>query len=563
MIAEVQNGLGFFIETNPLSGITFSFEIRDVQLDIRPIPRPTTSRRSGATPRWRHRSAPTGAAWTRTWRTWRTRPATRWTYCAFFTKYPLAHFAYAFIGGPRLANGLRQRRLGPDNIDRVFAHETGHIFGAPDEYAAATATAAAAGAATACRTSTADLRHGRRRRLPDERQHLGSARTPATSAGPRARDPSFGTNPAGRQASASSPIRAVTDAVTSSVSATTASGRAGGARGRLRATRADRRGLRVRRRPLACRAPSPLLADTTGDGCPTSSASATTASGSPRSARRRLRRRSSSSWTTWATAAAGASSATPASSPTRRAMGRDIVGFGNDGVWVARAIPRRLRAHGARDRRPRLQRRRLARRAPPASSPTRAATKADVVGFGNDGVWLSRALPGGGFGAPRAGDRGPRLQRRRLARRAPPASACGHHRRPPPRHRRLRQRRRLVRARLPGGLRSAAARRGRSRLPRRGWRVERHPRFLADTTGDGCADIIGFGNDGVWVARAVGRGGFGAPQFVMPHYGYDAGHWVVPGWRSESHLRLLADMTGDRRADILGFEAGGAYLSSL
>jgi hypothetical protein len=31
-----------------------------------------------------------------------------------------------------------------------------------------------------------------------------------------------------------------------------------------------------------------------------------------------------------------------------------------------------------------------------------------------------------------------------------------------------------------------------------GWRVERHPRFLADTTGDGCGDIVGFGNDGVW-----------------------------------------------------------------
>jgi hypothetical protein len=25
---------------------------------------------------------------------------------------------------------------GPDNIDRVFAHESGHVFGAPDEYAA-------------------------------------------------------------------------------------------------------------------------------------------------------------------------------------------------------------------------------------------------------------------------------------------------------------------------------------------------------------------------------------------------------------------------------------------
>ena len=34
-----------------------------------------------------------------------------------------------------------------------------------------------------------------------------------------------------------------------------------------------------------------------------------------------------------------------------------------------------------------------------------------------------------------------------------------------------------------------------------GWRVEKHPRFLADTTGDGRADIVGFGNAGVWVAN--------------------------------------------------------------
>ncbi|MDL1976071.1 MAG: S8 family serine peptidase [Deltaproteobacteria bacterium] len=31
-----------------------------------------------------------------------------------------------------------------------------------------------------------------------------------------------------------------------------------------------------------------------------------------------------------------------------------------------------------------------------------------------------------------------------------------------------------------------------------GWRVDRHPRFLADLTGDGSADIVGFGNAGVW-----------------------------------------------------------------
>lgn len=34
------------------------------------------------------------------------------------------------------------------------------------------------------------------------------------------------------------------------------------------------------------------------------------------------------------------------------------------------------------------------------------------------------------------------------------------------------------------------------------WRVERHPRLLADLTGDGRADIVGFGDAGVWVATA-------------------------------------------------------------
>ena len=38
-----------------------------------------------------------------------------------------------------------------------------------------------------------------------------------------------------------------------------------------------------------------------------------------------------------------------------------------------------------------------------------------------------------------------------------------------------------------------------------GWRVEKHPRFLADTTGDGRADIVGFGNAGVWVSRDAGE----------------------------------------------------------
>jgi hypothetical protein len=32
-----------------------------------------------------------------------------------------------------------------------------------------------------------------------------------------------------------------------------------------------------------------------------------------------------------------------------------------------------------------------------------------------------------------------------------------------------------------------------------GWRVPRHPRTVADVTGEGSADIVGFGAGGVWV----------------------------------------------------------------
>ena len=65
----------------------------------------------------------------------RTKLNTDWAYVAFFTKYPVGHFAYASIGGPRLVMDYANDGWGPDNIDRVFAHESGHIFGAPDEYA--------------------------------------------------------------------------------------------------------------------------------------------------------------------------------------------------------------------------------------------------------------------------------------------------------------------------------------------------------------------------------------------------------------------------------------------
>ncbi|WP_247048718.1 S8 family serine peptidase, partial [Arthrobacter rhizosphaerae] len=89
-----------------------------------------------------------------------------------------------------------------------------------------------------------------------------------------------------------------------------------------------------------------------------------------------------------------------------------------------------------------------------------------------------------------------------------------------------------------------------------GWRVEKHPRFLADITGDGRADIVGFGDAGVWVSLNNGNGTFQAPQKVIDNFAYVAG-----GWRVEKHPRFLADITGDGRADIVGFGDAGVWVS--
>ncbi len=55
-------------------------------------------------------------------------------FVAFFSKYRQSHFAYAYFGGGPIYMQYSNDGWGPDQIDRVFAHETGHVFNAPDEY---------------------------------------------------------------------------------------------------------------------------------------------------------------------------------------------------------------------------------------------------------------------------------------------------------------------------------------------------------------------------------------------------------------------------------------------
>ena len=82
-----------------------------------------------------------------------------------------------------------------------------------------------------------------------------------------------------------------------------------------------------------------------------------------------------------------------------------------------------------------------------------------------------------------------------------------------------------------------------------------YPRLVSDVNGDGMADLVGFGEAGVHVALATGGGHFDSPQLVFDHFGRSAGGWVS----SDRYPRLLGDLNGDGLADIVGFGEKGVY----
>jgi len=71
------------------------------------------------------------------------------------------------------------------------------------------------------------------------------------------------------------------------------------------------------------------------------------------------------------------------------------------------------------------------------------------------------------------------------------------------------------------------------------------------------ADIVGFSQAGVYTSLATGGGHFAMPTFELAAFGADAG-----GWSSETtYPRQLADISGNGSADIVGFAANGVMTS--
>jgi len=78
---------------------------------------------------------------------------------------------------------------------------------------------------------------------------------------------------------------------------------------------------------------------------------------------------------------------------------------------------------------------------------------------------------------------------------------------------------------------------------------------VVDVNGDGRADVVGFGDAAVYVSLSNGSS-FSQPALWVSNYGYVAG-----GWRVDRHPRFVIDVNRDRFADIVGFGDAGVYVS--
>ena len=93
-----------------------------------------------------------------------------------------------------------------------------------------------------------------------------------------------------------------------------------------------------------------------------------------------------------------------------------------------------------------------------------------------------------------------------------------------------------------------------------GWSSDNlYHREVADVTGDGLGDIVGFGDAGVWISTGTGGGNFGTATLVLSGFGVSS---TAGSWASDDvYPRRLADVNGDGRKDIVGFGDTGVYVA--
>lgn len=87
-----------------------------------------------------------------------------------------------------------------------------------------------------------------------------------------------------------------------------------------------------------------------------------------------------------------------------------------------------------------------------------------------------------------------------------------------------------------------------------GWTNELYPRLVVDLNANGRSDIVGFGHDGLWASLSAGDT-FAEPTLLARAMAFGAG-----GWTTTRHVRIAGDFDGDGTPDLVGFGDDGVYV---
>jgi hypothetical protein len=88
-----------------------------------------------------------------------------------------------------------------------------------------------------------------------------------------------------------------------------------------------------------------------------------------------------------------------------------------------------------------------------------------------------------------------------------------------------------------------------------GWTVSGFVRTVGDVNNDGRDDLIGFGQDGVYVALSNGASFDSVSRWTND---FDLSH----GWTVSQYVRTVGDVNADGKADLVGFGLDGVYVGT-